>query len=68
MEFFKNTKYVKYLCGITIFSAINFWFMLGEKLMYAGNKLYILVLIVSVSVGVSSLFMLLFLFFSRRKK
>ena len=68
MEIFKNTKYVKYLCGITFFAAINLWFMLGEKLMNVGNKLYIIILITSLLVGVSSLFMLLFLIFNDRKK
>ena len=61
MKIFENKKTMIFLCVFTIISSFSLWFNFGNKLMQAGNKLFMIVLITCVLVGIASITMLLLL-------
>ncbi len=65
MKIFENKKPIIALCIITLLSSFSLWFNFGNKLLQAGNKLFIVILITCVLVAISSVIMLLLLLFKK---
>ena len=61
MKIFENKKTMIILCIFTIICSFSLWFNFGNKLLQAGNKLFIVILITCVLAGVASITMLLLL-------
>ena len=61
MKIFENKKTMIILCIFTIISSFILWFNFGNKLLQAGNKLFIVILITCALAAVASVTMLLLL-------